>query len=141
VAKGVSHGGRESTGSGLEVLERPAASELHTLSGGRLILGYTCVYFLGTGHDSAEDEETIMLTRVQKWGNSQGVRFPTRLLQEADIAVGDEVDISVEKGRIVVEPSQRIRGKYRLEELLARMPEDYEPSEENWGEPVGREVW
>lgn len=82
-----------------------------------------------------------MLTRVQKWGNSQGVRFPTKVLEEAKITVGDEVDISVDDGRIIVEPSQRVRGRYRLEELLARMPEDYEPHEEDWGAPVGREVW
>ena len=82
-----------------------------------------------------------MLTRVQKWGNSQGVRFPARVLEEAKITVGDEVDITVERGRIVVVPSPRVRGRYRLEDLVARMPEDYEPHEEDWGEPVGREVW
>jgi antitoxin MazE len=88
-----------------------------------------------------EREDTSMLTRVQKWGNSQGVRFPTKVLAEAGMAVGDEVDITVEAGRIVVEPSPRVRGKYRLEDLVARMPEGYEPQEEDWGEPVGREVW
>ena len=82
-----------------------------------------------------------MLTKVQKWGNSQGIRFPLRLMQEANIAIGDEVDVSVQQGRIVVVPSERIRGRYRLEDLVARMPEDYEPSEEDWGAPVGREVW
>jgi len=51
-----------------------------------------------------------MLTRVQKWGNSQGVRVPLRLLEEVEIAVGDEVDVTVQDGKIVVSPSQRIRG-------------------------------
>ncbi len=82
-----------------------------------------------------------MLTRVQKWGNSQGVRFPTKVLKEAKIAVGDEVDVLVEQGRIVVEPSHRIRGKYRLEDLVDQIPEDYEAHEEDWGKPAGREVW
>jgi antitoxin MazE len=82
-----------------------------------------------------------MVTKVQKWGNSQGIRFPLRLMQEANIAIGDEVDVTVEQGRIIVVPSERIRGRYRLEDLVARMPEGYEPSEEGWGAPVGREVW
>ena len=82
-----------------------------------------------------------MLTRVQKWGNSQGVRFPAKVLEEAKITVGDEVDITIERGRIIVEPSRRVRGRYRLEDLVARMPDGYEPHEEDWGEPVGREVW
>jgi antitoxin MazE len=82
-----------------------------------------------------------MLTRVQKWGNSQGVRFPTKVLEEAKIAVGDEVDVVVERGRIVVEPSNRIRGKHRLENLVGQIPDDYEPNEEDWCEAMGREVW
>ena len=82
-----------------------------------------------------------MLTKVQKWGNSQGIRFPQRVLEEAHLTVGDEVDVTVREGQIVVTPSERIRGRYRLEELLASIPEDYEPVEEDWGPPVGREIW
>jgi len=82
-----------------------------------------------------------MVTKVQKWGNSQGIRVSLRLMEEANIAVGDEVDVTVQEGRIIVTPSERIRGRYRLADLVARMPEDYEPSEEDWGAPVGREVW
>ena len=82
-----------------------------------------------------------MLTKVQKWGNSQGIRVPLKLLEEVQISVGDEVDVLIEEGKIVISPSQRIRGKYRLEDLLAQMPDDYEPAEEDWGAPVGREEW
>jgi antitoxin MazE len=82
-----------------------------------------------------------MLTKVQKWGNSQGVRVPLRLLEEAKISLGDEVDVTVQEGQLIVSPSPRIRGKYRLEDLVARMPEGYEPVEEDWGGPVGREAW
>ena len=82
-----------------------------------------------------------MVTKVQKWGNSQGMRFPLQILQEANIAVGDEVDVTVQDGRIIVVPSIRIRGRYRLEELVSGMPEGYEAQEEDWGPKVGREEW
>lgn len=82
-----------------------------------------------------------MLARVQKWGNSQGIRLSLKVLDEARMAVGDEVNVIVEGERIIVEPSRRVRGKYRLEDLVAEMPEGYEPQEEDWGGPVGREVW
>ena len=82
-----------------------------------------------------------MLTRVQRWGNSQGIRLPKKVLSQAEIAVGEEVDVKVENHRIVVEAPQRVRGRYRIEDLAARMPEGYSPSEEDWGEPIGREVW
>lgn len=82
-----------------------------------------------------------MLTRIQKWGNSQGVRVPTRLMRAARIEVGDEVDVTVDGDRIILERSRRVRGKYRLADLVAQMPEDYQPEEVDWGPPVGGEVW
>lgn len=48
--------------------------------------------------------------------------------------------MTVEQGRIVVTPSERIRGKYQLVDLVTRIPEEYTPSEEGWGPPVGSEV-
>ena len=74
-----------------------------------------------------------MLTKVQKWGNSQGLRVTKALLDEAGIHVGDEVDISVRKGRIIVEPLSRIRGRYDLRALVMKMPEEYQPEEIDWG--------
>ena len=82
-----------------------------------------------------------MLTKVQKWGNSQGLRFTKALLDEARIKVGDEVKISVDKGRIIVEPVTKVRGKYDLETLVSRMPKGHQTEELDWGPPVGREAW
>ena len=82
-----------------------------------------------------------MLTRVQKWGNGQGLQLTKALLNEAGIHVGDEVNVSVQKGRIVVEPVSRVRSRYDLETLLSQMPEEYQPEELDWGPPTGKEVW
>ena len=82
-----------------------------------------------------------MVTRVQKWGNSQGLRFPRDILREASISVGEEVDISVKKGVIIVKPAIRSREKYRLKDLLSKMPSRYTPIEEDWGKPMGKEAW
>ena len=82
-----------------------------------------------------------MVTRVQKWGNSQGLRFSRSVLAEARIDVGDQVRVSVQEGRIIVEPVSRVRGSHDLRALVARMPKDYQVEEADWGPPVGREVW
>jgi len=82
-----------------------------------------------------------MQTKIQKWGNSQGLRLAKNLLEDARLGVGDEVDISVRDGIIVVEPLKKIRGRYRLEDLVAKIPKDYHASEVVWGEPVGKEEW
>ena len=81
------------------------------------------------------------LTTIQKWGNSQGLRLAKAILQEAQLNVGDEVDISVEKGRIIIEPTTKVRGRYDLQELLSKMPQEYRVEELDWGEPIGKEVW
>jgi len=82
-----------------------------------------------------------MIAKIQKWGNSQGLRLAKHLLASANIDVGDEVDVSIKNGSIIVSPSKRIRGRYLLKDLVADIPEDYETTETDWGEPVGRETW
>jgi len=82
-----------------------------------------------------------MITKVQKWGNSQGLRIAKHLLNEAHISVDDEVEVIVQDGDIVVRPVSRRRGKYELKKLVAQMPDDSKPCEQDWGEPVGKEAW
>ncbi|MGA7306960.1 MAG: AbrB/MazE/SpoVT family DNA-binding domain-containing protein [Rhodothermales bacterium] len=82
-----------------------------------------------------------MTTKIQRWGNSQGIRIPKDLLREAGITIGEEVVISVEEGILIVKPVSRSRGKYKLEDLVREIPEDYEPGEEAWGDSAGKEVW
>lgn len=82
-----------------------------------------------------------MVTTIQKWGNSQGLRFPKNLLEEANISVGDEVTLSVKDGKIIVEPANRVRGRYNIKKLVAEMPADYSVEEIDWGPPTGQEEW
>ncbi len=82
-----------------------------------------------------------MVTTVQKWGDSQGLRLNKQVLQSAHISVGDEVDVAVREGVIVIAPVKRVRGKHSLKELVSRIPKNYKTTEVDWGEPVGREAW
>jgi len=82
-----------------------------------------------------------MVTKIQKWGNSQGLRLAKRVLEDASISVGDEVDVTARDGVIVIAPVRRVRGKRSLQELVSRIPRNYESAEIDWGNPVGREAW
>jgi antitoxin MazE len=82
-----------------------------------------------------------MVTKVQKWGNSQGLRLARQVLEEAHISVGDSVNVSTRDGVIVIAPVRRVRGKQSLQELVSRIPKNYKTSEVEWGKPVGREDW
>jgi antitoxin MazE len=83
-----------------------------------------------------------MVTKVQKWGNSQGLRLAKQVLEETHISVGDPVDVSTRDGVIVIAPIRRsLRGGRSLQELVSRIPKNCRPEEVEWGEPVGREAW
>lgn len=43
--------------------------------------------------------EAVMQTKIQKWGNSLGLRIPRTLAAEARVVEGSTVDLSVEGGR------------------------------------------
>ena len=82
-----------------------------------------------------------MVTKVQSWGNSQGLRLSKQILEDASVSVGDEVDVVVRDGVIVIMPVKRLRGKLSLRKLLAQIPKGYKAEEFDWGPAVGREVW
>jgi antitoxin MazE len=98
----------------------------------RLFVGYTSDIHAGGIN---------MVTKIQKWGNSQGLRLAKRVLEDVHISVGDEVDVTTRDGLIIIAPARRIRGKRNLKELVSRIPQGYRAEEMDWGEPVGQEVW
>lgn len=82
-----------------------------------------------------------MLARVQKWGNSQGLRLPKAILRDAQVSTGDEVKVSVRGRTIILDPVDKPRRKYDLKKLVAKMPKNYKSKELDWGRPAGKEVW
>lgn len=82
-----------------------------------------------------------MIAKIQKWGNSQGIRVPKTILDQCHISIGEELEIKAEGERITLEPVSKIRSKYKLEDLIKKIPNDYENGEEEWGLPQGKEIW
>ena len=79
-----------------------------------------------------------MTTRVSKWGNSLGLRLPKSVTQATQLTEGDAVEITVQKGTIVIRPS---KPAYSLRELVAKITPVIRHDESDWGAPVGRESW
>jgi antitoxin MazE len=80
-----------------------------------------------------------MQTKVQKWGNSLGLRIPRSFAAEAQVEAGSTVDLSVENGSLLVRPI-RTR-KYALSALLRKVTPRNLHDEVPTGEPAGREAW
>ena len=82
-----------------------------------------------------------MLTQIVKWGNSQGVRLPKPLLEDADIKENDTVALSVEKGTIIIKKVKTPNRPISINERFANFNGSYEPIDMDWVEPVGNELW
>lgn len=79
-----------------------------------------------------------MRTKVQRWGNSLGVRIPSPYAEETGLAEQSEVEISVAGGALLIRLATR---SFTLEELLTGVTESNIHGEVEFGRPAGREVW
>ena len=80
-----------------------------------------------------------MQTKIQRWGNSLGLRIPKSLAEEVHVEAGSVVDISVKDGHLAVKPVRR--RKYELRDLLRKVNFANIHKEVRTGDAVGREVW
>jgi antitoxin MazE len=80
-----------------------------------------------------------MRAKIQKWGNSLGLRLPKAVTLEAHLAEGDDVDIVTNGSDVVIRPLGTKR--YKLAELLRTYPKSSEAAESDWGRSIGPEAW
>ncbi|HOW63796.1 MAG TPA: AbrB/MazE/SpoVT family DNA-binding domain-containing protein [Candidatus Paceibacterota bacterium] len=87
-----------------------------------------------------------MRTTLQRWGNSIGIRIPKAMIESLGAGVGTEVlvELSEDRTKITLKPSKDrrpIRGRHRIEDLIAASSPDAFKGEYGWGDPQGKEVW
>ena len=80
-----------------------------------------------------------MRAQVQKWGNSLALRIPRSFAVESEIEQGAEVDLSLEKGRLVITPMKK--SACTLDDLMAGVTPDNLHDEVDTGPPAGKEAW
>lgn len=81
----------------------------------------------------------MMKVQLAEWGNSLAVRLPKNVLEAARLHAGDRLDLRVGPGgELILQPAKR---RYDLAELLAGVTPENSHNEQDWGDPVGGEVW
>lgn len=80
-----------------------------------------------------------MQTKIQKWGNSLGLRIPRAFAEQVGVHAGSDVDLSIRGADLVVRPARR--KKYRLQDLLRRVTSRNLHAEVDSGDAVGKEAW
>ena len=101
---------------------------------------YTNVYTQIIEDKDMAPTSTAARARVQvvRWGNSKAVRLPKEILKQARLREGDELTVRVENGRIALEPTEP---EITLEKLVAGITPRNRHREQDWGRPIGHEVW
>lgn len=85
-----------------------------------------------------------METKLQKWGNSDGIRIPNYILKSLNLKTNDKVDIYEEDNKIIISKKEKehMSLKERIEEYN-KLPENEKGrvSEYDWGSDEGVEKW
>lgn len=80
-----------------------------------------------------------MRANVKQWGNSASIRIPSSIMAAAALRIDQEVDISEEDGRVIIQPIAT--PAYQLDALLAAMTPETFHDYVDFGPPVGGEAW
>ena len=80
-----------------------------------------------------------VILSVKHWGNNLGVRLPQAVAREANLHADQQVRISVEAGRVVIEPLPV--AELTLAERLNRFDPARHGGESMAASPVGAEKW
>lgn len=80
-----------------------------------------------------------MEVRLQKWGNSNGIRIPNIILKTLNLKPNDKVEIREENEQIII--SKVKKQSMTLEERIRNYKGPNLVSDFSWDEPQGKEIW
>ena len=81
----------------------------------------------------------IEVSKIQKWGNSQGIRIPKKMLETLDLKVNDS--ISIEEGENCLKIKKVEEKLSNIEKLFLNYEGEYEKIDLDWDNAVGKEIW
>lgn len=78
-----------------------------------------------------------MSCKLQKWGNSLGVRIPKSIIEKVNLAENDELIIEQQDGKIVIFPAKKTLS---LSDMMDQVTPENLHREDDF-KPEGNEVW
>ena len=80
-----------------------------------------------------------MESRLQKWGNSSGVRIPKVFMEDMKLKNGELVNIEMENEKIIITKARK--EKLNLKMRIAKYDGPDLTNEFIWDEERGKEIW
>ena len=80
-----------------------------------------------------------MEVKIQKWGNSAGIRIPSSILKSLNLKTNDILNIEQKENKIIISiPKKK---KISLEERFKNYHGENLAKDFTWDDPVGKEIW
>ena len=79
------------------------------------------------------------VSKIQKWGNSQGIRIPKKMLETLNLKVNDS--ISIEEGENCLKIKKVEEKLSNIDKLFLNYDGKYEKIDLDWDNEVGKEIW
>lgn len=73
------------------------------------------------------------LSKIQKWGNSQGIRIPKTIMETLNWNNNTMVEITTNEDTIMLKKVEIPHKRKNIKELFADYNENYTPKEFDWG--------
>ena len=80
-----------------------------------------------------------MEIRIQKWGNSDGIRIPSSILKSLNIKTNDILNIEAVNKKIIISIPEK--KKISLEKKFKEYKGKNLAKDFSWDESVGKEIW
>lgn len=80
-----------------------------------------------------------MEAKLQKWGNSDGIRIPSSILKSLNLKTNDILNIEQQDDKIIISiPKKK---KISLDNMFKNYKGKNLAKEFSWDESVGKEIW
>jgi len=80
-----------------------------------------------------------MEARLQKWGNSVGIRIPHSILRELNLKINDWINIEKIDDRVII--TKQVAPKISLASKFKEYKGDNLAKEFSWDDAKGKEIW
>lgn len=80
-----------------------------------------------------------MEAKLQKWGNSDGIRIPSNILKSLNLKTNDKVNLQQVDDKIII--SKPKKTKISLAERFKNYNGDNLAKDFSWDEARGKEIW
>ncbi len=80
-----------------------------------------------------------MEIKLQKWGNSLGIRLPSNILKEMNLKINDLIKLEKVEDKIIISKSNN--RKISLRDRFKNYEGENLAKEFSWDSPRGKEIW